>query len=147
MATKRDDEKDVKRAEKAGTQYADDQIMSDHFSDWVWEQLAEGARQETRDPSSVAKGFETKNLARSKPDAVRLARILLQQLTWDISRDIGDSEVAPYFDAAGVEGRMSRKLRDAFSKTVGGVLSSEATKKWLAEEFVMPICKELMKKR
>jgi len=136
--------RDEKRAREAGLRYADDQLASDQLHHWIWEDLREGQEMEERDPSSIAPGFETKNLARDKRAAMRLAKNMLEQIRWDISRDISDSDVKPYLDAAGVEGRMSRALRDAFSNAVREVLSGDAAETWLAEEYIMPIAKGML---
>lgn len=130
----------------AGLQYVDDQLLSDHFRDWVWDQLHEAREMERRDPSSIAKGLETATIARKKGAAVELAQRMLQQLRWDIGRDISDDEVEPYFVKEGIKEGVNQKLRDAFSTTVRQTLESDATEKWLAEEFIMPIAKELLKR-
>ena len=136
---------DLKRAHTAGLQYVDDQLGSDHFHHYVWEDLRRGYEEEVRDPSSVKKGFETANLARSKSAAKELAQIMLGQLRYDISREISDSEVEPYLEAAGVKSGINKELRDAFSVTVREALESDATEEWFAEEFIMPMAKELAK--
>jgi hypothetical protein len=136
---------DLKKARDAGLQYVDDQLGSDHFHHYVWNDLHEGYEMEKRDPASVRKGLETVNLAHNKSAAVELAQIMLQQLRWDIGRDISDNEVEPYLEAAGVKGDINQELRDAFSKTVREALESDATEAWFAEEIIMPIAKELAK--
>lgn len=134
---------DLEKAKRAGEQYAGDQLTSNFFQDWVFDQLREAREMEKKDPGSIAAGFETRTIARSINASKRLARRMLEQLRWDISRDIGGSEVEPYLDKAGVEGRIGRDLRDAFSGGVRTTLSSDETATWLAEEYIMPIAQRL----
>src|SRR5271170_4892625 len=130
--------RDLERAENAGEKFADDQLTSDQFSDWIFDQLREAREMEREDPDLIVRGFDTQTIAKSLPAAKKLARRMLEQLRWDISRDVSDSEVQPYLDAAGVEGRISSTLRDAFSGGVRAVLSNDAIAVWLAEEHIMP---------
>lgn len=136
---------DLKKAREAGLQYVDDQLGSEHFHHYVWNDLHEGHEMERRDPSSVRKGLETVNLVRNKSAAIELAQIMLQQLRWDIGRDIGDDEVEPYLERAGVKSKINQELRDTFATTVRETLESDATEEWFAEEIIMPIAKDLAK--
>lgn len=66
---------------KRGERYAEDQIESDYFMQWVREQIAEAAQM---DPSKVLP-LETKR------DAKKIARNMLQQLEWDVERDMDEN--------------------------------------------------------
>lgn len=73
-------------AEAAGRQYAEQQIESDYFQQWMYEQMVEGDRMRRADPSSVMP-LET------DADYQKLARNMMQQLYWDTSRDMDPREI------------------------------------------------------
>lgn len=70
-----------KKEERAGVTYAADQIEGDHFMSWVRDQMYEASQM---DPSQVLP-LET------KADAKVIARNMLQQLEWDVKRDLNES--------------------------------------------------------
>ena len=70
-----------KKEEKAGAAYAAEQIESEHFLQWVFEQVVEASRM---DPSKVLP-LETKE------DARVIASNTFQQLEWDVKRDLNES--------------------------------------------------------
>ena len=96
-------------AEKAGAQYARDQIEGSYFRDWVYEQIAEAEEMRQRDPSSVLP-LETPAHAR------KIARNMLQTLKWDIQRQLDRREM---LDLAGAAGVFSAGSRDWVLNTYG----------------------------
>ena len=68
-------------AEEAGERYAEEQLKSDHFNQWAYGQMVEGRRMRRADPKSV---IPLENAA----DFKKLARNMLQQLGWDMDRDM-----------------------------------------------------------
>lgn len=64
-------------AEAAGAAYAQEQLESDHFMDWVREQLVEASKM----PASDVLPLEDKH------DAKIISRNMLQQLEWDTRRE------------------------------------------------------------
>jgi hypothetical protein len=70
---------------KRGSDYAAEQIASSYFQDWVWEQMVEAERMRQSDPSSVLP-IET------KAHALKIARNMFQQLTWDTKRELPESK-------------------------------------------------------
>jgi len=88
-----------------GVQYAEDQLQSDYFNQWMWEQLSA----DVPDPIT---------------DARVIARNMLQQLGWDIARELDVREIIP--DATPDDAR-------AFSAGVREHLSDPKTREWLAE--------------
>src|SRR5208337_2505963 len=73
-------------AREAGAKYVQDQFAESFFHDWVWDQMVEAERMRQHDPSSVIP-------LESKADYNRLARNMLQQIGWDIDRDLNPSDV------------------------------------------------------
>lgn len=71
------------KTEAAGEQYAYDQISSDHFTDWVSDQIAEASRL----PEDKVLPLET------KADALIIAKNMLQQLRWDAKREVTAREI------------------------------------------------------
>lgn len=65
---------------EAGKQYASEQLQSEHFDTWVWDQLSEAEKMRKKDPSSV-------HPLETDADFKRAARRMLQQLEWDAQRD------------------------------------------------------------
>ena len=137
---------DLERAEAAGQKYADEVLLSDSFHDWVWEEMVRG---EELGPADVAPGLETENVAKDKRAAERLAKNLLQQLVWDINRDMEDSDVERALESAGIEDVREnyKKLGPAYWAALRGVLGSPDARTWLAEELIMPFATKLLKKK
>jgi hypothetical protein len=70
---------------KRGSDYAAEQIAGQYFQDWVWDQMVEAERMRQSDPSSVLP-IET------KAHALKIARNMFQQLTWDTKREVSESK-------------------------------------------------------
>lgn len=83
MARKRREPENDDR--KRGSNYAAEQIASSYFQDWVWDQMIEAERMRQRDPNSVLP-IET------KAHALKIARNMFQQLTWDTKREVSESK-------------------------------------------------------
>jgi hypothetical protein len=114
-------------AEAAGERYAEDQVNSDGFRDWVWDQMFEGRRMRKADPKSV---IPLDNAA----DYKKLARNMLQQLGWDIDRDMTMRDV---LDAVGVDDQGSAansEIARDFAKGVRNLLHKPNVVQWLATE-------------
>jgi hypothetical protein len=94
------------RSRKEGIGYADEQIESGYFMDWVRDQLLEASRM---DPNDVLP-LET------KADARVIARNMLKQLEWDTKRDLSQSR--DFFKG------FSERLRDS------------TVRDWLADEIL-----------
>jgi hypothetical protein len=78
-------------AHKAGEHYVLDQIQSTYFHDWVRDQMFEAEEMRQRDPNSVIP-------LESPSDFRKVARNMLQQLGWDIRRDLRPQNI-PSIDA------------------------------------------------
>jgi hypothetical protein len=111
------------QAQQAGEKYADDQINSDPFMDWVWEQLVEASRM---DPSEVLP-LET------KADAKRIAHNMLQQLEWDAKRDLDGRDIARLIGIDIAEREDVRAFFDGFER------STSTSRDWLAENILSMI--------
>ena len=114
-------------AEAAGYRYAEEQLNGDHFKDWVWEQMVEGCRMRKADPKSV---IPLENAA----DFKKLARNMLQQLGWDMDRDL---DMRTILETVGVDSEGSSQdaevARD-FGRGVRAMLTKPGTIQWLASE-------------
>ncbi len=97
-------------AHQAGADYAQEQVTSDHFHQWVWEQLSQAAKM---DPDKVLP-LET------KADARTIARNMLQDLEWDTVQQYNPEVEDPKAFWAG------------FRET----LRSSETRDWLADELL-----------
>lgn len=108
---KQEGEQIIEQAAKAGAEYAQDQVASTHFRDWVDEQLAEAERMRQADPASV--------FPSDTPEGARkAARNMLQQLEWDTERELETSEVMELSGAKGVFGSGSdAHVRDTYGIT------------------------------
>src|SRR5208282_1545895 len=74
-------EPDERNAEKAGADYAHEQLAGSYFQDWVWEQMVEAERMRKENPDSV--------IPTDTPAGARkVARNMLQQLEWDTKREL-----------------------------------------------------------
>lgn len=106
--------------EAAGAEYAQTQIESDYFMDWVREQLAEARRM---DPSRVLP-LET------EADARVIAKNMLQQLKWDTSRDLDPREIARLI---GVDDTTQEDVKEFFK---GFRDTLDMNSAWLAGEIL-----------
>jgi len=131
---------DIERARAAGQQYGEDQVLSPHFNNWVFDQLHEAMGIE------VAPGLEIKTVAKNKASANESARRMLQQLWWDTKRGIETSEVTRYLRNAKAEDPDDRVAQRAFFEALEEYFRSSDTRSWLAEEVIMPFAKTLAKK-
>jgi hypothetical protein len=129
-------------AEKAGADYAQEQVGSEHFRDWVYDQMVEAEKMRKADPSSVIP-LET------PADAKRVAKSMLKQLEWDTSKQMEARDVFDLAGAAGVFGSGSASwVRDTYGITASEVtkaffdgfrevLESPSTREWLADEVLV----------
>ena len=106
--------------EAAGAEYAQTQLESDYFMDWVREQLTEARRM---DPSQVLP-LET------EADARVIAKNMLQQLKWDTSRDLDPREIARLI---GVDDTTQEDVKEFF-KGFRDTLDMNSV--WLAGELL-----------
>jgi hypothetical protein len=105
-------------AERAGADYAQEQIGSSHFHNWVYEQMVEAEQMRQADPSSV---FPIE----SPTDANKLARNMLQQLQWDTKRAMDTQEILELSGASGVFSAGSADwVRDTYGITERDVSSA-----------------------
>lgn len=112
----------VDTARVAGAQYAQDQLNGSFFHDWVWDQMFEAEKMRKRDPNSVIP-------LESRADYDRLGRNMLQQLGWDIDRDLNPREVI---------GDASREEQKAFWDGLHDELRDPNVLKWLVEDLIVP---------
>ena len=117
-------------AEKAGANYAQDQVDGSYFRDWVMDQMVEGEEMRKRDPNSVIP-LETPS------DAKKLARNMLQQLEWDTNRDMEQSTVLELsgtddgdLDRCGIS---AKDVNDAFFSSFTESLKNPTTVHWLTD--------------
>ena len=108
------------QAQQAGEKYADDQINSDPFMDWVWEQLVEASRM---DPSEVLP-------LKTKVDALVIAGNMLQQLEWDAKRDLDGRDIARLIGVDITEREDVKAFFDGFER------ATSYSRDWLAEEIL-----------
>ena len=114
-----------------GRQYVSDQVESDHFRDWYQDQLVEGERLSRE--GKAAAGLETWNLVKL-PNAKRLAARMLQQLGWDMDRDLSVRTIHQRLKATGVKSPESREAVLGFAEGVKAALKSSAVQSWLGDE-------------
>ena len=129
MEARKDDEQILNAAEKAGIRYANDQLGSDYFMDWVREQVAEAEQMRRNDPSSVMP-TETKSQAR------KVARNMLQQLEWDTKRELN---VLDYVSAGDVKPEeVVKKFYEGFDWALRGdpAPGDQKVEDWLADEIL-----------
>jgi hypothetical protein len=112
------DTRGLKQAEAAGNKYGFEQIESDHFRDWVFDQLIEASKM---DPDQVLP-LET------KADAMKIAGNMLQQLGWDTRRDLRANDIER------MAGNGDPAYADAFYEGFDHAL--ESSKDWLADELL-----------
>jgi hypothetical protein len=100
----------------AGEKYGQDQIRSDHFLDWVYDQLVEASKM----PPDQVNPLET------KADALEISRKMFQQLVWDAQRE-GAAQEALGSDA-------TREEIHAFYEGFRG--ACDTSREWLADELL-----------
>jgi hypothetical protein len=142
----------LKDAEAAGEKYVQEQLSGDYFNQWVWEQMVEADRMRKEDPSSVIP-------LKSKSDFRKLARNMLQQLSWDTKRELGVHDILDLSGTAGVfsigseawvqtkYGVTASDVMDAFYVGFNRSLDAPATRDWLADELIEPMLRELQSKQ
>lgn len=124
----------IENAEAAGAQYARDQFNGDHFRDWVWQQMIEADLMRSADPSSVT------------DDSNEIARKMLEQLRWDIHRDMGAKEILPLIEP-GDEDVPERELVRAFFHGLDTeLLRDQNNRDWLVD-LITEIDEELRGKK
>jgi hypothetical protein len=122
----------LEAAERAGAEYAQEQISGDYFQDWVREQLAEGEQLRREDPD--------KFIAIDSPRGAReVAKNLLQQLAWDTKRELDPSII---LELSGAEGLTQSEIVRAFYVGFDGVMRSTETRRWLAD-IVLDVGREI----
>jgi hypothetical protein len=104
------------RAYAAGEQYGQDQIGSDHFLDWVYDQLVEASKM----PADRVLPLKT------QADALEIARNMFQQFIWDAQRQ-GAAQEALGSDA-------TRDEIHAFYEGFRG--ACDTSREWLADELL-----------
>lgn len=114
------DEDPAPDAEAAGAQYAQEQLQSDYFTDWVRDQILEASRM---DPNDVLP-LETQQ------DAMEIAKNMLQQLQWDTSRDLDGREIA---NLIGVDSTSQEDVKEFFK---GFRETLHTNRAWLADELL-----------
>lgn len=134
----------IESAEKAGADYAQEQVGSPHFRDWVHDQLAEAERMRAADPSSVLP-LETPD------DAKKVARNMLKQLEWDTKRQMEHTEIEELSGASGVlSSGNAAWVKDTYGITAHDVgksffegfseeLDKPTTREWLTDEILQAI--------
>ena len=127
----RGEDEDEDKAREAGTTYANEQVTSNHFDYWVYEQLHEAY--EKLEPEKIARGLDATSVARGGKAAEEVAKNMLEQLRWDIARDLAPREVTRLLDTAGVEQSGSRNTHRAFWEGLRDALGSKNYRAWLAE--------------
>jgi hypothetical protein len=120
-ATRKREPSNLEKAEAAGEQYAQDQLQSDYFIDWVREQLSEASRM---DRSKVLP-LETKS------DASVIAKNMLKQLEWDTRRDLMAIDIERMI---GVSYKTSPEIIDAFYD--GFKRNLDGAREWLSDELL-----------
>jgi hypothetical protein len=114
------DEDPPSDAEAAGAQYAQEQLESNYFMDWVREQLREASRM---DPDKVLP-LETQQ------DAMEIAKNMLQQLRWDTQRDLDGRQIARLI---GVDSTSHEDVKEFFK---GFRETLSMNREWLAGELL-----------
>ena len=130
MPRKKKSEKAIDAAFKAGAQYIQDQVSGDYFRDWVWDQMVEAEEMRKADPNSVIP-LETKR------DYNVLARNMLQQLGWDIDKDLEHHTVLSL-----IEDDSEESVR-AFWDGLHEELRSSSMREWIADELIIPFHEDI----
>lgn len=103
-------------AKAAGREYAQDQVQGEHFMDWVRDQLLEASKM----PPDKVLPLETKDQAK------RIAANMLQQLGWDIQRNVRRNDLPPeHADNS-----------DEYFAGIGEYLHDPKVVDWLADELL-----------
>ena len=126
LAESKPSEPDVD-AEGAGETYAEDQLNGDYFRDWMWDQMTEGRRMRNADPKSVIPLDDA-------ADYKRLARNMLQQLEWDMARDMNIRDVLAVVGVESEGGAHDSAVGRGFFKGVWNVLHKPAVVNRVAKE-------------
>jgi hypothetical protein len=116
---------DAYRAQTVGAKHAEDQIQSDYFRDWVHDQLIEAEQMRKRDPSSVIPF-----------DAKRVAKRMLQQLSWDTKHGLRSDEI---LEMVGSDDGDTRATIRAFFEGFDAKLREDDVVNWLADEVIGPM--------
>ena len=122
---------DEDKAREAGAAYANEQVTSDYFDSWVFDQLHEAY--EKLGPEKIARGLDAASVARGGKAAEEVAKNMLEQLRWDIERDLDHREITSLLDRANVEDSESRAMHQAFWDGLRDALRSRDCRSWLAE--------------
>jgi hypothetical protein len=117
-ARRGNDTRGLKKAEAAGNKYGFEQIESDHFRDWVYDQLVEASKM---DPDQVLP-LET------KADSMEIAGNMLRQLGWDTRRELRANDIER------MTGNGDPAYVDAFYEGFDRAL--ESSKDWLADDLL-----------
>lgn len=84
-------------------------------------------------PDKIAHGLDAASVARGGKAAQEVAKNMLEQLRWDIERDLDRREITSLLDRANVEDPESRASRQAFWDGLRSALGSKDYRTWLAE--------------
>jgi hypothetical protein len=112
----------LEQAEAAGAAYADEQFAGSYFLEWVRDQMHEAEEMRQRDPNSVIR-LETKG------DYQQVAKNMLQQLRWDVARDIHDADLRSQLGD-----NPSKEARQAFFDGFNQRTRDQTIVNWLADE-------------
>ena len=104
-------------AESAGAAYAQTQLGSDYFMDWVRDQIHEASQMPPEDVLPL----------KTKSDAKKVAGKMLQQLEWDAKKDMRPAEISRLI---GDEHGDVADFWEGFHETLTGA------KDWLADEIL-----------
>src|SRR5574337_1234698 len=118
--TRENDEEVPPDAEAAGAQYAQDQLKSDYFANWILDQLYEASRMDPKDVLPLE----------TKQDAMEIAKNMLQQLQWDTSRDLEPREIARLIGVDDTSREDVKKFFKGFRETLN------MNRTWLADKLL-----------
>jgi hypothetical protein len=111
---------EVPDAEAAGAQYAQEQIQSDYFNNWIHEQLYEASRMDPKDVLPLE----------TQQDAMEIAKNMLQDLQWDTERNLDGREIAKLI---GVDSTSNKDVKEFFK---GFRDTLHMNRAWLADELL-----------
>lgn len=125
---------DLELAAAAGEKYAVDQVSSEYFEQWIYDQLVESSKM----PSGDVLPLET------KADAQKIARNMLQQLEWDTKRDLDNQTILDlsglgdvFGSASPVRGAHGIRVQDAVDEFYKGFHEAlQESIPWLAETLL-----------
>jgi len=112
--------------ESAGSQYATDQIASEHFAAWVRDQMLEASQ---ADPSAQLP-LET------KADARVIAGNMLKQLEWDTKRELRGQELTNLIGSGARPGDSEPRPSDVAGFYDGFRKACDNSRDWLADELL-----------